>query len=313
MTKLTDLQKKKIVQAATAYLAEHKDVSQVKLAQLTGVEKTYMNQMLNGKTHVGNTEIADKYYNAIASYLGIPVKSVSWGHFNTYNFKKIVNKLASTRENTDRCGIDGATGTGKTYACNVFKRRFPASTFLVKCNATDNAKEFVQGICTEVGISDVGTKGKLVKRIAEHLINMGNNPILIIDEAENLGRAGIEIVKVLADLLENRVALAIVGLDIRKILLTGSKRKKQGYIQTNRRFSYGWIEVTPVTGSDIDEVCQAVGITSRSALTWMHQHITDYDSLRRVCTEAISEAEKSGSEINRKLLDELFAETTKYR
>lgn len=313
MTKLTDLQKKKIVQAAATYLSEHNDVSQVQFARLAGIEKTYMNQMLNGKTHIGNTEIADKYYNAIASYLAVPVKSVSWGHFNTYNFKKIVNKLTATRANTDRCGIDGPSGTGKTYACNVFKRRFPANTYLVKCNATDNAKEFVQGICAEVGIADVGSKGKLVKRIAEHLTGLGNDPILIIDEAENLGRAGIEIVKVLADLLENRVALAIVGLDIRKILLTGSKRKKQGFIQTNRRFSYGWIECAPVTANDITEVCNSIGITTRSALTWMYQNITDYDSLRRVCTEAISEAEKSGSEINRKLLEDLFAETTKYR
>jgi len=313
MVKLTDLQKKKIVQAAATYLAEHKDVSQVQLARLAGIEKTYMNQILRGKTHIGNTEISDKYYTAIAAYLAIPVQSVSWGHFNTFNFKKIVNKLTATRSNTDRCGIDGASGTGKTYACNVFKRRFPSSTFLVKCNATDNAKEFVQSICTELGISEVGTKGKLVKNIAHHLINMGNNPILIIDEAENLGRAGIEIVKVLADLLEGRVAFAIVGLDIRKILLTGSKRKKQGFIQANRRFSYGWIECTPVSSGDITEVCNAIGITSRSALTWMFQNVTDYDSLRRVCTEAIIEAEKSGSEINRALLDGLFAETTKYR
>ena len=79
MTKLTDLQKKKIVQAAATYLAEHNDVSQVQFARLAGIEKTYMNQMLNGKTHIGNTEIADKYYNAIASYLAVPVKSVSWG------------------------------------------------------------------------------------------------------------------------------------------------------------------------------------------------------------------------------------------
>lgn len=314
MPNLTDLQKGSISISASKYIeSQEGKLSQAAFAKLAGIDKAYVNQILNNKTHIGSTKIADKYYLSIANYLGAPIKNMSWGHFNTHNFKKIINKLNTARERTERCGIDGKSGKGKTYACEMFKKRYPSNTFYVKCTATDNAKEFAQAIADEVGSGDTGTKGKIIKNACECLINMGNDPILIIDETENLGRAGIEIVKVIADLLEGKVAFAIAGLDIRKILLRGSKRQRQGYMQTNRRFSMGWVECSDLATDDIDFVCHSLGITNTRALNWVYMNINDYDSLKRICVDAIEEAEKSGREVTKPLLEDLFRETTKYK
>ena len=317
MPNLTDLQKGSISISANKYIeSQEGKLSQAAFAKLAGIDKAYVNQILNNKTHIGSTKIADKYYLAIANYLGVPITNMSWGHFNTYNFKKIINKLNTARERTERCGIDGKSGKGKTYACEMFKKRYPSNTFYVKCSAIDNAKELAQSIANEVGSSDAGTKGKIIKNACEHLINMGNNPMLIIDEAENLKKprgAGIEMVKVIADLLEGKVAFAIAGLDVRKILLRGSKRQRQGYMQTNRRFSMGWVECSDLTTDDIDFVCHSLGITNTRALNWIYMNINDYDSLKRICVDAIEEAEKSGREVTKSLLEDLFQETTKYK
>lgn len=315
MSKLTDEQKVTIISAVKIYLEKHPDVTQVAFAKLVGFDKTFISQLVNDKLTIGKTVIGDKYFNAIASYLKMKINKAVFPHFNTANFKLIINKLNSARSKRERCGVDGKTGLGKTYACEMYKRRYPVNTFLYKCNATDNAKELVQGIAEEVGVSSIGTKGKLVKAICKHLVMMENPPILIIDEAENLNKnsVGIDVLKVLADNLEGRVALAIVGLDIRKILLDGNNRKRQGYMQTNRRFSFGWVECHEMAPEHILEICTELGITNQSALNWIYLHVKDFDSLKRVCTEAIEEAEKSGLEITAKLLNSLFLETIKYR
>lgn len=307
MAKLTDLQRSEIVKAAHSYLQEH-ELSQSKFSELAIVGKAHLNQILRGKTHIGETRINDKYYELIANAIGYKITVSYWRHFNTVNFKKIINTFDYARKNKERRGVDGDTGFGKTYACRKYKEKYPANTYLVTCAATDNAKELVQSIARTVGASEIGTKGKIVRGIWERLRLMDNDPILIIDEAENLGHAGVEIVKVLADMLEGLVGFAIVGIDISKILQKGSNRRKNGYVQTARRFSYGWTMLDELFTDDIESICIELGITSQPALKWIISRVSDYDSLRRICIEALEESDKSEKPVTAKMLETLYRE-----
>ncbi|MDZ4147845.1 MAG: AAA family ATPase [Flavobacteriaceae bacterium] len=306
MAKLTQIQKKEVVpQAIDRYLNEN-NVTQVALASLAGVDKAYVNQIAKGNTHIGKALIADKYYEAIAEAIGIKLDKTYWQHFNTFNFKQQILTFEQARAGKKRLGIDGDTGLGKTYAATIYKRRYPSRVFLVKCSGIENSKEFAVNIATEVGVTPIGTKGKIIKEVCKKLRMLGDNPILIIDEFENSKAGNIPTIKAIADELEGHAAVVIIGIDVQKMLQKGAERRKNGFIQTNRRWSFGWSFLDPSIGEDIRLICNELGILNKPAQNWLISRVKDFDSLKNICTTTLREAEKTDEEVSVALLNDLF-------
>lgn len=135
---------------------------------------------------------------------------------------------------------------------------------------------------------------------------MGNNPILIIDEFENSKAGNIPTIKAIADELEDVAAVVVIGIDVQKMLNKGAERRKNGFIQTNRRWSFGWTYLESSIMDDVALICDELGISNKSAQKWMQNRVKDFDSLKRICTEALQEAEKDGIDVNVSLLNELY-------
>lgn len=306
MAKITQIQKKEIVpQAISAYLADN-NATQVALAQLAGIDKAYVNHMARGNTYIGKVAIADKYYQAVAAAIGMKLDKSYWKHFNTFNFKQQILTLETARRLQSRLGIDGDTGLGKTYAATVYKRRFPGRVFVVKCSGIENSKEFAVNIAKEVGITPIGTKGRIIKEACHKLKKMGDSPLLIIDEFENSKAGNIPTIKTIADELEGHAGIVVMGIDVQKMLQKGAERRKNGFVQTNRRWSFGWINLDPAIGDDIRQICQELGITNKPAQNWLVARVKDFDSLKNICTNALEEAEKAKVDVSLYLLNELY-------
>ncbi len=306
MTKLTQNQKLEVIpEAINRYLTQN-STTQVALAQLAGVDKAYVNQIAQAKPKIGKVAIADKYYHAIATAIGLPLQKTHWQHFNTFNFKQAIITFENARAKKSRLGIDGDTGLGKTYAATIYKRKYPTQVFLVKCSGIENAKEFTVRLAEEVGVPTTGTKATIVKNVCQKLKNTGGDPILIIDEFENTKASNIPTIKTIADALENHVAIVVIGIDVQKMLFKGAERRKNGFIQTNRRWSFGWTYFSPTIAEDITLICDQLGITNKPAQKWLINRVNDFDSLKNICTTALEEAEKSNQEVTTALLNELF-------
>ncbi|MDT8346519.1 MAG: ATP-binding protein [Flavobacteriaceae bacterium] len=306
MAKLTQNQKTEVLpQAIAAYLVDN-DATQVALAQLAGIDKAYVNHIAQGKTHIGKVAIADKYYHAVASAIAFKLEKSHWKHFNTFNFKQQFLTLENARRLRSRLGIDGDTGLGKTYVATVYKRRFPGRVFVIKCSGIENSKEFAVNLAKEVGITPIGTKGRIIKEVCHKLKNLGGNPLLIIDEFENSKVGNIPTIKTIADELEGHAGIVVMGIDVQKMLQKGAERRKNGFIQTNRRWSFGWTYLDPSIGDDIRQICNELGITNKAAQNWLIARVKDFDSLKNICTTALDEAEKSQREVNSALLNELY-------
>ncbi|URC13969.1 AAA family ATPase [Flavobacterium sp. B183] len=306
MAKLTQIQKlQQIPSAIEAYLQEN-TTTQVALAKLAGIDKAYVNQIVKGNETIGKAKIADRYYEAIALAIGLKLEKTYWQHFNTFNFKQSILTFENAREKKIRLGVDGDTGLGKSYAASMYKRKYPTQVFLVKCSGIENSKEFAINLANEVGVVTTGTKGAIIKRVCEKIKNLGNNPLLIIDEFENSKSGNIPTVKTIADELEGHAAVIVIGIDVQKMLLKGAERRKNGFVQTNRRWSFGWTNLDPSISEDIIAICQELGITNKPAQNWLNARVKDFDSLRNICTTALEEAEKENQEVNISLLNELF-------
>jgi hypothetical protein len=238
MAKLTQIQKTEIIpEAISRYFKEH-NANQVSLADLAGIDKAYVNQIAQGKTHIGTTAIKDKYYQAVAVALGLKLTPEYWQHFNTYNFQQAIVALEKAKAKKERVGIDGDTGLGKSYVASMFKRRYPKEVILVKCSGIENSKEFAVNFALAVGADTIGTKGKLIKNACAKIRQMDGNVIVIIDEFENSKAGNIPTIKAIADELEHHAAVAVIGIDVQKMLEKTATRRKQGFIQVNRRWSF---------------------------------------------------------------------------
>lgn len=306
MANLTQKQKTEVIPAAIARYFNENNANQVALAQLAGIDKTYVNQIAQGKTHIGSTEIKDKYYKAIARAIGLKIVPEYWQHFNTWNFKQGILALEKAKANKERVGIDGDTGLGKTYLSTVFKRKYAKTVILVKCSGIENSKEFAVNFATACGADTIGTKGKLIKNACTKIRQMDGDMLVIIDEFENSKAGNIPTIKAIADELEGHAGVAVIGIDVQKMLEKTAQRRKQGFIQVNRRWSFAWTKLDGDISDDILQICQALGITVKSAQNWLMSRVHDFDSLKNICTAALEEAEKSGRPVNAELLNELY-------
>lgn len=306
MAKLTQIQKLDLIPSAIEVYLSENSTTQVALAKLAGIDKAYVNQIAKSNEFIGKAKIADKYYEAIAMAIGFKLEVTHWQHFNTFNFKQSIITFENAREKKIRLGVDGDTGLGKSYAADMYKRKFPTQVFLVKCSGIENSKEFAINLANEVGVATTGTKGAIIKRVCEKIKNLGNNPMLIIDEFENSKAGNIPTVKTIADELQGYAAVVVIGIDVQKMLKKGAESRKNGFIQTNRRWNFGWTNLDPSIEEDIILICHEVGITNKPAINWLIKRVKDFDSLRNIITTALEEAEKSGQEVTISLLNELY-------
>ncbi len=306
MAKLTQIQKLEALPHAIEGYLHDNATTQVALAQLAGIDKAYVNQILKGNEMIGKAKIADKYYEAIALAIGFQLEKTYWMHFNTFNFKQAIITFENAREKKIRLGLDGDTGLGKTYAATMYKRKHPASVFLVKCSSIENSKEFAINLAEEVGVASTGTKGAIIKRVCQKIKTLGGNPMIIIDEFENSKAGNIPTVKTIADELQGYAAVVVIGIDVQKMLSKGAERRKNGFVQTNRRWSFGWTYLDPSIGEDIENICIELGISNKPAQKWLKARVKDFGSLNNICITALEEAEKTEQEVTISLLNELY-------
>jgi Cdc6-like AAA superfamily ATPase len=313
MAKLTQIQKLDLIPTEiTRYLQEN-NTTQVALAQLANIDKAYVNQIVKGNDFIGKAIIADKYYEAIATAIGYTIEKTYWNHFNTGCYQDSYATFELARQKKIRLGIDGDTGLGKSYAAKVYKRKYPQNVFLVKCSGIDNSKEFALTIANEINNSTsgekiplTGTKGAIIKRCCEKIRKEGNNPILIIDEFENSKAGNIPTIKAIADEIENHGAIVVIGIDVEKMLTKGAESRKNGFIQTNRRWSFAWTKLDPSIAEDIENICIELGVNNKPAIKWLQARVKDFDSLKNILTTALEEADLNNEEVTISLLNELY-------
>lgn len=307
---LNDLQKTKLIPEAILNYMTVNNVSKAELSRVSKVETTKMNYICKGETVVpnqnGGTEIKDKYYIAICNIIGFQLEDQKkWRHFNTDNFKAIISQIKEIRENKDRGTVDGDTGAGKSYGCEMYQKRFPHNTFLVKCDPIENSKEFARSLAEVVRVEDHGTAGAIIKRVCNKLLSL-DDVLLIIDESEHIkSKSGyINIIKSLADRLENKVSLVLCGMDINDILQKASDKHKQNFRQSARRFS-NRMKCYEDISADVKKIATELGFNAHCA-NWLALRMKNFGELKVIVTAALQESEKSQEPITITLLESLY-------
>lgn len=305
MTKLTEFQKLSLIpQQILNYLAETGS-NQAQLSRDSKVGEAYISQIMQGKTHIGTTEIKDKYYLDLCSTIGFTLKAEVWRHFNTQNFAQMIPSIKENRIEKERFTIDGDTGSGKSHALKEYKKKYPTGTYLVTCSAVENSKEFAKNIAEVVGVETHGTAGTIIKKVIKKLTSE-DDAILLIDEAEHIGKKSgyVNIIKSLSDGLDGKVSLGIIGMGINKILQDGYERNKQNFRQTARRFS-NRETLEPSIQDDVYKICEDIGMKETNVKKWFADRVRNFGELEVYIKKAYKEATRSGHKITVSFLNTL--------
>ncbi|MDX2144097.1 MAG: AAA family ATPase [Rhodospirillaceae bacterium] len=113
--------------------------------------------------------------------------------------------------NTGILKVVGDVGTGKTMLCRLLLRKLVTDNDAVAyLNAPQVDPDSLTGlVCAEFGL-EPGTKAQMLQALNAFLLEqhaLGRNAVLIVDEAQALGAAGLEAVRLLSNLETERSKL----------------------------------------------------------------------------------------------------------
>jgi MSHA biogenesis protein MshM len=113
--------------------------------------------------------------------------------------------------NTGILKVVGDVGTGKTMLCRLLLRKLVTENDAVAyLNAPQVDPDSLVGlVCAEFGL-EAGTKAQMLQALNGFLLEqhaLGRNAVLIVDEAQALGAAGLEAVRLLSNLETERSKL----------------------------------------------------------------------------------------------------------
>ncbi|MBO4774072.1 MAG: AAA family ATPase [Bacteroidales bacterium] len=295
-------QKQQIVEAAKAYAAEH-GLSQNEIARQAGVSAKYISDMWNGKTFTvadsatGKTvEIADKYYQKLADYVGLTLKKEYWKTVVTPQMQRILVSLQVAKETGGTNLIIGETGCGKSYVCDLFRRKYPADTWIVTVSQTDNITDLIEKIITALKLNveartRTGRLNAAIRYLAEKRAN-GMEPQIIFDESEYMKQAALCAMKSLYDNLHHVCSIVLVGTDqLLTNIETLKRRNKNGIPQFYRRVKFGVRKLEPIDRrfpGFLDD------IKDREIVRFLRENCDNYGELHDVLVPAMREADITG-------------------
>lgn len=244
---MTNEQKIEISAAATKYMQEKK-LTAAAFSGVCGVSQSYLSNILNGTFTIGNdgdkvTEIADKYFAAIADAVGFAIKKNYWPHVNTREFVEIVSVLQKSKNEHLMTRLIIDTGAGKTYAINQFRKQNPLYTYVLTIHNLMKVSDLFADLIDQMKIS---SKGAMGYRRAQCLMKLrdvrrnGGTPIVIIDEGENMNTTMRGMIKGFVDGVMGYASIVLVGThQLLDIMREAKAKDKQAGPQLERRFKAG--------------------------------------------------------------------------
>jgi len=138
-------------------------------------------------------------------------------YFPTEKHTEIIQSiLFGIARNTGILKVVGDVGTGKTMLCRLLLRKLVGSNDAVAyLNAPQvDPESIVTLVCAEFGI-ETGSRSQMLQGLNTFLLEqhaLGRNAVLIVDEAQALGSAGLEAVRLLSNLETERSKLLQIVL-----------------------------------------------------------------------------------------------------
>lgn len=309
--KLTDQQKKDICTALKQYAVERgtpeRPLSLKKISHETSLLQkgvkvgiSYLSDLMSGKLTTGGKDVLidDKYFYSVAELIGFRIANDSNIHHDTADFMECWNVFEDARNMKLPSVIDGSTRFGKSYSAQEYKKKAHNShyVFLMKCDGDLTAKGFMEELAEVVGVQAIGSGYKIRKAIVRKIKQCEADPILIIDEGENLKDNSWNSVKSMMDDLKGICPIVIIGANGFKDTLERKAAKNKGcFPQIIGRIEegLGFHLLNGISSvEDVSTICRAYGITNRSHVNTFFDNCSSIGILTRKVKLVIKESKE---------------------
>lgn len=294
---MNDKLKQEIVHCLESYLEAH-NMSANAFSKKYSINVSYISAMRSGATVIkaGNDKevaIADKYYEQIASVVGVSTIKNYWEVVQTPQMERILVTLQDAKEFGYTNVIVGETGSGKSYICNLFARKNPTDCFLITIGSSDNIGDIIDKVIDTIKITTAKTKSKKIKAIINYMQSLkldGHKPMLIFDESEYMKQPALCAMKELYDSLIGKCALVLVGTSQLTVNLDRLRKKnKEGIPQFYRRIKFG-IRQLPSIDRTFKQFLN--GIADKGLIKFLTENCDNYGELHDVLVPALREADR---------------------
>lgn len=182
-------------------------------------------------------------------------KYEGWIDMKTRQSKQLLKELVDAKKNRRALLIINDTGMGKTHTVETFAQVEKKYTYVVTVGYSFKLPHVIEAIMDLLGI-DIPTGNRysttyerlqLIADELQRIHNSGGNPVIILDEAENLQPAVLKAIKELYDYVIKYCSIVLIGTSyIMESMLNTKKKNRMSVPQLYRRFKAGIRHIVPL-------------------------------------------------------------------
>lgn len=238
--------KNNIIAHATAWM-EANNISQADMARRSKINPGYLSNMLRNNYSLEvdgkEVEIADKWFHKLAEAVGFAVKKQYWPTVITPEFQQMIHELTVSKNNPTVATLINETGLGKTFAVDKFCKQNPSHTYKITVSSLHKVHDIINEIAAAIGTPVKSHKLTTLLFIVlkfREIKMQGHQPLIIIDEAENLKLPTIQLLKAIYDQMVGYASMVMIGTSqLLESLERLRVQNKQGAAQFCRRIKAG--------------------------------------------------------------------------
>lgn len=245
-------------------------------ASLKNISAATISNILNGKWN----NISEDMWKRLESQL---VKNEGWQIFSTGAYQDMTLYLGYSQEHSSVMWVAAPAGIGKSTAASSYAA-LHRNVFRLTCAPDMTRSDFVHELAGQVGVRTNGMSIRAAfNEILRHVVTL-DRPLLVFDEADKLADSVMYYFISIYNALEDRCGIVFLSTAaIKKRITNGVLRDKKGYDEIESRICRRYVDLTPVSAAEIEQICLANNLTDPAAITRVKSDVRAFgNDLRRV-------------------------------
>ena len=245
-------------------------------ASLKDISTATISNILNEKWN----SISDAMWKRLESQL---VKNEGWQIFSTGAYQDMTLYLQYCQNNSSVMWVAAPAGIGKSTASASYAA-LHRNVFRLTCAPDMTRADFVHELAGQVGVRTNGMSVRgAFSEVLRHIVTL-DKPLLVFDEADKLADSVMFYFISIYNALEDRCGIVFLSTAaIKKRITNGVLLDKKGYDEIESRICRRYVNLTPVSAGEIEQICLANGLQDPAAIGRVKADVRAFgNDLRRV-------------------------------
>lgn len=245
-------------------------------ASLKNISAATISNILNGKWN----QISEDMWKRLESQL---IKNEGWQIFSTGAYQDMTLYLGYAQTHSSVMWVAAPAGIGKSTASASYAA-LHKNVFRLTCAPDMTRGDFVHELAGQVGVRTNGMSlRQAFNEILRHVVTL-ERPLLVFDEADKLADSVMYYFISIYNALEDRCGIVFLSTAaIKKRITNGVLRDKKGYDEIESRICRRYVDLTPVSAAEIEQICLANNLQDPAAIARVKADVRAYgNDLRRV-------------------------------